>query len=81
MYIPEEKHFTYEITIDEDGVYVVSGSFVDRLLHALNLNNPSHLRYFHKVLGNKGVLSDLKEMGIQDGDSIRLNDFEFEYYA
>lgn len=81
MFIAEEKHFTYEITIDEDGVYIVSGTFVDRLLRALNLNNPSHLRYFHKVLGNKGVLAELKEMGIQDGDFIKLNDFEFEYYA
>jgi len=81
MFIAEEKHFTYEITVDEDGVYIVSGTFVDRLLRALNLNNPSHLRYFHKVLGNKGVLSELREMGIKDGDSIKLNNFEFEYYA
>ncbi len=81
MYIPEEKHFTYEITVDDNGVFIVSGTFVDRLLKALNLNNPSHLRYFHKVLGNKGVLGDLREMGIQDGDSIKLNDFEFEFYA
>lgn len=81
FFIPEEKHFTYDIEVDEEGVYVVYGTFVDRLLNAVNLNNPSHLRYFHKVLGNKGVLDRLREMGIQDGDSIRLNDFEFEYYA
>jgi GTP-binding protein len=54
---------------------------VDRLLYAVDIHNPSHLRYFHKVLGNKGVLDRLKEMGIEDGDFIRLNDFEFEYYA
>lgn len=81
FFIPEIKQFTYEVEIDEDGVFVVSGSFVDRLLYAVDINNPSHLRYFHKVLGNKGVLDKLKEMGIEDGDFIRLNDFEFEYYA
>ncbi len=81
FFIPEEKRFTYEININEDGVYVVSGSFVDRLLQAVKISNPSHLRYFHKVLGNKGVLAELLEKGIQDGDTIRLNDFEFEYYA
>ena len=81
FYVPEEKRFTYDIEVDEDGVYVVYGTFVDRLLNAVNLNNPSHLRYFHKVLGNKGVLDKLREMGIKDGDFIRLNDFEFEYYA
>lgn len=81
FFIPEIKQFTYDVEIDEDGVFVVSGSFVDRLLYAVDIHNPSHLRYFHKVLGNKGVLDRLKEMGIEDGDFIRLNDFEFEYYA
>lgn len=81
LFIPEEKRFTYEITINEDGVYVVSGTFVDRLLQSVQISNPSHLRYFHKVLKNKGVLAELLEKGIEDGDTIRLNDFEFEYYA
>ena len=81
FFIPEIKQFTYDVEIDEEGVFVVSGSFVDRLLNAVDIHNPSHLRYFHKVLGNKGVLDRLKEMGIEDGDFIRLNDFEFEYYA
>ncbi|MEG0237985.1 MAG: GTPase ObgE [Clostridium sp.] len=82
-YIPEEKRFTYEITI-EDGeednkLYIVSGSFVDRLLDTVNLYDMDSLRYFHKVLKNKGVMDELRELGIQDGDMVRLNDFEFEY--
>lgn len=81
LFIPEVKRFTYEIEIDEDGAYVVSGTFVDRLLKAININNPDHLRYFQKVLKNKGVIAELIEMGIQDGDTIRLNTFEFEYYV
>lgn len=82
-YIPEDKKFTYEIRIEpnEEGTntYVVEGSFVDRLLSAVNVNDADSLRYFHKVLNNKGVLSELREMGIEDGDMVRLNDFEFEY--
>ena len=82
-YVEEEKRFTYEISVepgDEDNnVYVVSGTFVDRLLHAVNVNDADSLRYFHKVLNNKGVFNDLREMGIEDGDVVRLNDFEFEY--
>jgi GTP-binding protein len=80
MYVAEEKRFTYEIRVNEDGIYIVSGSFVDRLLDVINVENPDSLRYFHKVLGNKGVLKDLREMGIQDGDTVRLNNFEFEFY-
>lgn len=77
-YIPEDKHFTYEVNI-EDGVYVVSGTFVDRLLDSVNVNDADSLKYFHKVLKNKGVLETLTEMGIQDGDFVRLKDFEFEF--
>lgn len=78
-YIPEEKRFTYEINITEDGVYEITGSFVDRLLSSVNINDPDSLRYFHKVLRNKGIIDELKEMGIEDEDIVRLNDFEFEF--
>lgn len=81
-YIPEEKKFTYSVEVEEGeefDTYVVSGSFVDRLLASVNIHDADSLRYFHKVLNNKGVLNELREMGIQDGDMVRLNDFEFEY--
>jgi Obg family GTPase CgtA len=77
-FVPEEKKFTYSIR-KEDGVYVVEGSFVDRLLASVNINDPDALRYFHKVLKNKGILQELRDLGIEDGDMVRLKDFEFEY--
>lgn len=78
-FVAEEKRFTYTIREEEEGIFVVEGSFVDRLLNSVNVNDPDSLRYFHKVLRNKGVLDELKAMGVQDGDTIRLNDFEFEF--
>lgn len=77
-FIPEEKKFTYSIR-QEGNTYIVEGSFVDRLLCAVNVNDPDDLRYFHKVLKNKGVMQELIEMGIEDGDIVRLNDFEFDF--
>lgn len=77
-FVPEDKHFTYTIT-KEDNTYVIEGSFVDRLLASVNVNEPDSFKYFHKVLRNKGIMSELDEMGIQDGDMVRLNDFEFEF--
>ncbi|EDK32933.1 GTPase ObgE [Clostridium kluyveri] len=77
-FIPEEKRFTYEIE-KQGNVYVVKGSFVDRLLASINVNDANELRYFHKVLQNKGVMKQLIDMGIKDGDVVRLNDFEFDY--
>ena len=82
-YVQEEKRFTYDVSIEdgEEGnkIYVVYGSFVDRLLNSVNIHDADSLRYFHKVLRNKGVFDTLREMGIEDGDVVRLNDFEFEY--
>lgn len=81
-YVPEEKKFTYEIHVEEgedNNIFCVEGSFVDRLLTAVNVDDYDSLRYFQKVLKNKGVMDELREMGIKDGDIVRLNDFEFEY--
>ena len=81
-FIPEDKKFSYAIQVEEGEngkVYVVEGTFVDRLLMAVNINEPDSLRYFHKVLKNKGIMEELVDMGIEDGDTVRLNDFEFEF--
>ena len=78
-FVIEEKRFTYTIEVDEEGTYVIEGSFVDRLLNAVNVNEPDSLKYFHKVLKNKGVFDALVAKGIQDGDLVRLQNFEFEF--
>ena len=78
LYMPEEKRFTYTIR-QEDRTFIIEGSFVDRLLDSINIYDPDSLRYFHKVLKNKGIMDELMEMGITDGDMVKLNDFEFEF--
>ncbi|PJI07117.1 MULTISPECIES: GTPase ObgE [Clostridium] len=77
-FVPEDKHFTYTIR-KEENTYIVEGSFVDRLLASVNVNEPDSFKYFHKVLRNKGIMNELDKMGIKDGDIVRLNDFEFEF--
>jgi GTP-binding protein len=77
-FVPEEKRFTYNIR-QEGNVYIVEGSFVDRLLDSVNVNDPESLMYFHKVLRNKGVIDELIARGIQDNDMVRLKNFEFEF--
>ena len=59
--------------------YLVTGSFVERLLNSVNIYNFTSLRYFHKVLKNKGVIDELKKIGVKDGDLVKLNEFEFEF--
>lgn len=77
-FIPEEKRFTYNIEKINEG-FSVSGTFVDRLLQSVNVNDPDELRYFYKVLKNKGVVEELMQMGIKDGDTVKLNNFQFDF--
>lgn len=83
MYVFEPKRFTYDISkeVNEDGeeYYLVTGSFVDRLLSSVNIYNFNSLIYFHKVLKNKGVIEELKNLGAKEGDLVKLNNFEFEF--
>lgn len=77
-FVPEEKRFTYKIE-NTNGEFAVSGTFVDRLLASVNVNDPDELRYFYKVLKNKGVVEELMQMGIKDGDTVKLNNFQFDF--
>lgn len=79
VFVPEEKRFTYDIRRDDDGAYVVEGSFVDRLLTSVNIYDSESIKYFHKVIQRKGIIQELKDRGIQNGDVVRMNDFEFEF--
>lgn len=68
----------YEIKLD-NGVYTITGPFVDRLFMKVNIDNSESLKYFQKVLKRKGIIDELKAMGINDGDTVRMNDFEFDF--
>ncbi len=72
----EEELFT--ISKDES-VYVVEGSWVKRLLMSTNFNSYESLQYFQRTLKRRGVIDKLEEMGIEEGDTVRIYDFEFDY--
>jgi GTPase len=79
FFIPEDKHFAYEFYRDPDGAYCYRGTFVDRLLLSTNIYDPDSLKHFHKMLTKHGILDDLRSKGIQNGDLVRMNDFEFDF--
>ncbi len=68
----------YEISMD-NGVYVITGPFVDWVVRRINIHDNESLRYFQKILRSKGIIEELKGMGITDGDTVRMNDFEFDF--
>ncbi len=68
----------YEIKI-ENNKYVITGSYVDRLFKKFNINDSESLRYFEKAIQKKGIIDELKQMGAKEGDTIKMNDFEFDF--
>ncbi len=64
---------------NKDGVFFVEADKLLRVLRMIDFNDTDSLMYFQKVLESSGVTDELKKAGIQDGDTVSLYDFEFEY--
>ena len=76
--VQEEEGLTIEV--DEDGVYVVEGKALRRIMYSVNFDDMESLQYFQKAMESQGVFDQLREMGIEDGDTVRIYELEFEFY-
>lgn len=73
----QEQPFT--VTKEKDGVYVVRGKEIERLYKMTWFVTDEAFRRFSNKLRKLGIDDKLKEMGIQNGDIVRIMDYEFEY--
>ena len=64
----------------EEGVFTVEGPKVERMLGYTNLESEKGFSFFQRFMKENGVIDQLTEMGIQEGDTVRLYDLEFDYY-
>lgn len=60
-------------------VFILRGKQLEKIFNSTNFNDMGSLRYLYKYIENKGALETLKEMGLKEGDLIRIVDYEFEY--
>ena len=72
----ETKRFTVTV---EDGVYVVDAPFMEPIMRTVNPDDWSSLQYFERVLRSSGIIDALEQAGVQEGDTVALNGFEFDY--
>ena len=77
VYSFEDKD-SYTIS-KEDGMFVIRGEAVEKIMRRVNIADNESLYYFQKSLANLGVNEKLKSMGIQEGDIVRINDYELEW--
>ncbi len=75
---PQEKNQI--IVRQENDYYVVEGKPIEKLMYSTNLSDMDSLRYFQNFLRKRGIVDELKALGIHDGDTVKIYDFEFEYY-
>ncbi len=64
----------------ENGFYVVYGTPVENAFHRTNFSTDAGVLRFMRILRYNGVEEKLKEAGIKDGDSVRICDYEFDYF-
>lgn len=70
----------FEITVEDD-IYYVDAPWIQPIMRTVDPDDYSSLQYFQRVLINSGIIAKLEEMGIQEGDTVSLEGFEFDYVS
>lgn len=65
---------------DYEGVYLVEGPRIERMLGYTNLDTEKGFTFFQNFLKENGILTMLEELGIEEGDTVKLYGLEFDYY-
>lgn len=83
-YFPEfevEKEEPYSVYYnEEDNVYMMEGPRIEKMLGYTNLDSEKGFTFFQKFLKETGILQKLEDLGIQDGDTVRMYGYDFDYY-
>ncbi len=85
-YFPDEERisdsdmpYTVEYDAQEDE-YVIEGPRIEKMLGYTNLESEKGFTFFQNFLKDTGILDQLEELGIQEGDTVRMYGLSFEYY-
>lgn len=70
----------YSVEVTEDGVYVVEGPRIEKMLGYTNLESEKGFSFFQKFLKDNGILEELEQAGIEEGNTVRMYGLEFDYY-
>lgn len=76
--VSKEKAPRFTVTKTDDG-FDVAGDLVRKLVYQLNMESMDSLLHFHRVLEKHGVIQKLRDMGVQEGDTVRVLEVEFEF--
>ena len=76
---PSDTGRSYTITRADDAAWVIEAPWLERILMGSDMDDYESLQYFQRQLGESGILDELVSRGVQENDTIRIGDFEFDY--
>ncbi|MBX0315061.1 GTPase ObgE [Planococcus glaciei] len=79
LYKHESEADGFDITRDPDGAYVLSGYAIERLFKMTDFSREDSIRRFARQMRGMGIDDALRERGAENGDTVRLLEFEFEF--
>ena len=65
---------------EEEDVYTLEGKQLAKIFNSTNFNDMGSLRYLYKYIEKKGAIDELKKLGLEEGDIIRIQDYDMEYW-
>ena len=74
-----EEAKKYDIEI-EGKVYVVKGAWIKKIFNSTNFEDTESTNFFQRTLEGAGVFEELRRLGIKEGDTVRIEDLEFDYF-
>lgn len=74
----EGREEDYQI-VQEDGVFFVSGPWIERLIDSVNFEDQDSLNWFHRTLRRTGVIDALRQAGAEEGSTVSMNGMEFDF--
>ena len=74
------KDEPYAVEVAADGAYEISSPKIEKMLGYTNMDSEKGFAFFQRFLREQGIIKELENMGIEDGDTVRMYDFEFDYY-
>lgn len=76
----EVEEDTSLIVVKENGEYIVEGFGIERLLDSIYFDDADSLRHFQETLRKMGVIEGLEDLGIQEGETVLIGGYEFEFF-
>lgn len=77
---PDFSNEPYTVEKEDEGIFVVEGPRIERMLGYTNLDSEKGFEFFQKFLKENGILDELKELGIEEGDTVKMYGWQFDYY-